>query len=372
MHDLLDQSSSKKVFMIMAGGTGGHIFPGLAVAEELQEKGYAIHWLGTRQGLESDLVPKNNLPISFLSVQGVRGKGIKALFLAPWRIIRSTLQAIHIMRKVKPIGVLGMGGFVAGPGSLAAKLLGIPLIIHEQNAVEGVTNRLAAPMAKKVLVAFPEAFAKSKKTIFTGNPVRKAILSQQKNNEEGKGVTKPLHLLVLGGSRGALAINEVVPEALYSLGKLVHVWHQTGAGHEEATQALYDKKALDGSNSVNAKVEPFIDEMEKAYQWADLVICRAGALTVAELANAGKAAILVPYPWHKDQQQYKNAEYLVKNKAAILIAQQELMPEKLSATLLEILDNRQLLQQMSKAAKQCAKPEAASTIANICKEIACG
>lgn len=362
--NLSDKDPSKPVFMIMAGGTGGHIFPGLAVADELMCRGFSIHWLGTHHGMEAELIPKYNLPISFLPVKGVRGKGIKALLMAPWRVLSSTFQAMRVMRKVKPVGILGMGGFVAGPGSLAAKMLGLPLVIHEQNAVEGMTNRLAAPMAKKILVAFPEAFSGSNKAIFTGNPVRRAIKPATVDRSGDHG--EPLRLLILGGSRGALAVNETVPEALSQLSNPVNIWHQTGANHEEKTQELYDEYQVD------ARIQPFIDDMADAYAWADLVICRSGALTIAELANAGKPSILVPYPWHKDQQQLRNAEYLVKNKAALLIQQKELTADKLAQAVEKLAANRKTLQSMSQAACTCAKPDAAERIATICEEVTCG
>ena len=359
-----DQNASDKVFMIMAGGTGGHIFPGLAVADELTEHGFSIHWLGTRQGMEAELIPGRKIPISFLPVKGVRGKGIKALLMAPWRIATSTLQAIRVMRRIKPVGALGMGGFVAGPGSLAAKLLGIPLLIHEQNAVEGMTNRLAAPMAKKILVAFPEAFANSKKSVLTGNPVRRSIQSTSSGDLTHS--DKPLRILVLGGSRGALIMNETLPKSASLMGCAVDIWHQTGANHQEKTQSLYEEYHL------NARVESFIDNMAEAYEWADLVICRSGALTVAELANAGKPSIFVPYPWHKDQQQLRNAEYLVNNKAALLLQQKELTAETLARMIEELSEDRLALQSMSQAALVCAKPDAAQTIATICEEVTCG
>ncbi|MCY4177706.1 MAG: undecaprenyldiphospho-muramoylpentapeptide beta-N-acetylglucosaminyltransferase, partial [Endozoicomonadaceae bacterium] len=266
--------TSEKVFLLLAGGTGGHIFPGLAVAEALQQRGFTIHWLGTKEGMEATLVPEHGFPVSFLSVKGVRGKGLKALLMAPWRILKSTVQAISVLRKLKPLAVLGMGGFVAGPGSLAAYLLRIPLIIHEQNAVPGMTNRLAAPMAKKILTGFPHILSGYKKTYYTGNPVRQMIQSGPPpylHSDHGR-----LRILVLGGSRGALIINQTMPRALALLDNPPEVIHQCGSDHETVTKKLYQ------DSGVMVKVIPFVNDMAKAYEWADIVICRSGALTVSE------------------------------------------------------------------------------------------
>lgn len=353
---------SGKVFLLMAGGTGGHIFPGLAVAEVLQQRGFTIHWLGTKEGMEADLVPKYGFPISFLPVKGVRGKGLKALLIAPWRILKSTLQALCILRKIKPVAVLGMGGFVSGPGSLAAYLLRIPLIIHEQNAVAGITNRLAAPMAKKILTGFPQVLSTYKKTLYTGNPVRNSIRINQ-TTADNVGPSS-LRLLVLGGSRGALIMNTTLPEALSKLDNPVEVIHQCGAGNEKKTTDLYQR------HHIVVKVTAFIDNMAQAYAWADLVICRSGALTVAELACAGKPSILIPYPWHKDQQQVRNAEYLVNHGAATIIEQKDLSTERLALVIKQISENKSSLKSMRQAAFCCAKPNAVTTIADICETTA--
>ncbi len=357
----------------MAGGTGGHIFPGLAVAEELKKRKISVCWLGTRQGMEAELIPKYDLPINFISVKGVRGKGLKALLAAPWRIIVSTFQSMSIMRKIKPMAVLGMGGFVSGPGALAAKLLRIPLVIHEQNAVEGLTNRLSAFLAKKILVAFPEAFSGSKKKVFTGNPVRHAIYSSQVSPSSETEKKTSFNILVLGGSRGALAINEVIPAMLNRLceyqkinpNETFNVWHQTGATLYKKAQQSYDRLKL------NVKVEPFITDIAAAYNWANIVICRSGALTVAELANVGKPSILIPYPWHKDQQQLKNAQYLEKHHAAIIIQQKKLTEDLLTSTIMQLFSDGDRLAKMSQSAIKCSKPDASITIAQICEEVLC-
>ncbi|MCK5894102.1 MAG: undecaprenyldiphospho-muramoylpentapeptide beta-N-acetylglucosaminyltransferase [Endozoicomonadaceae bacterium] len=349
------------VFIIMAGGTGGHIFPALAVADALQARRYTIHWLGTREGMESTLVPAHGFDITYMPVKGVMGNGIRSLVEAPFRIAVSVIKAMHVMRSLNVVGVLGMGGFASGPGCVAAKLLGIPLVIHEQNAVPGLTNKIASRwLASRVLEAFPGTFAADENVIFTGNPVRNTILAEPSDQPE----SGTLKVLVLGGSRGALAINECIPGALTKTHAPVDVWHQTGAGKVDETLAMYQRHGVTG------RVEAFIDDMGAAYRWSDLIVCRAGALTVAELASAGKPAILVPYPWHKDQQQLRNAHYLVDHKAAVLLEQSELN----NVTLAELLDKyaqqRQLLNDMGRAALACARPDAAEHVAMQCREVA--
>ncbi|WP_211824655.1 undecaprenyldiphospho-muramoylpentapeptide beta-N-acetylglucosaminyltransferase [Kistimonas asteriae] len=352
----------KPVFVIMAGGTGGHIFPALAVAEALQAQGYGIHWLGTRDGMESTLVPAHGFDISYMPVKGIMGNGMRAILQAPFRVTASVLKAIRVMRSMNVVGVLGMGGFASGPGGVAAKLLGIPLVIHEQNAVPGFTNKIASRFASRVLEAFPGTFDVTDKAIFTGNPVRNTILPESEDNARAG----PLKLLVLGGSRGALAINECIPAAMALAKAPVEVWHQTGAGKVDETQAIYEHCGVTG------RVEPFIDDMGAAYRWADIIVCRSGALTVAELANAGKPAILVPYPWHKDQQQLRNARYLVDRGAAVLLEQSELSDVKLAELLDKYAQERELLSKMREAALGCARPEATATVAQQCREVALG
>ena len=360
----------RPVFVIMAGGTGGHVFPALAVAEVLQTQGYAIHWLGTRDGMEFTLVPAHGFDISCMPVTGIMGNGVHAMLQAPFRVTVSVLKAIKVMRSMNVVGVLGMGGFVSGPGSIAAKLLGIPLIIHEQNAIPGFTNRIVARFASRVLEAFPGTFGADNKAVFTGNPVRNTILTEPEGSSgdnPGDDVkTGSLRLLVSGGSRGALMINECIPAALALVREPIQVWHQAGAGKVEETRAAYQRYGVTG------RVEPFIDDMGAAYRWADLVVCRSGALTVAELANAGKPAILVPYPWHKDQQQLHNARYLVDRGAAVLLEQSESSSTKLAALLDKYAQERELLQDMRQAALGCAYPEATAAVAQQCREVAIG
>jgi len=364
---MANQDSKLRV-LIMAGGTGGHVFPALAVADELKSRGVGIVWLGTRRGIEAEVVPRAGYDIAYISVTGLRGKGLLGWLLAPAKLLYALSQGVSVMRKIKPSAVLGMGGFVTGPGGLAAWLLRRPLLIHEQNAIAGLTNRLLTPLAKVVMEAFPKALGVSR-AIHTGNPVRASIGVEQ--NEELSVETKQqgrvgagLHMLVVGGSLGATALNEVVPQALSLLAseKRPSVWHQTGKRHIEMAQAHYKKQAL------SARVEPFIDDMAAAYEWADLVLCRAGALTVSELAIAGVASILVPYPYAVDDHQTANAKFLVDAGAAVLVQQSELTAETL-AKLLQDMDSKKI-NEMGVLAKKMAMPNATNMVADQCMECA--
>lgn len=357
--------------LIMAGGTGGHVFPALAVAEELRARGVTINWLGTGRGIENRLVPAANIALHLIKVEGVRGRGLIGLIKAPLLIIYALLQALSVIRQIKPDVVLGFGGFASGPGGLAAKLSGIPLVIHEQNAVAGTTNRLLAKVANKVLAAFPSAFGEGGSEQIVGNPVREQIknLAALQDRYADRAKQKlPLQLLVVGGSLGAKAINEFVPEALAELplDARPQVWHQTGKGHAEATTALYMQ------HQVNAKVAEFIDDMAAAYAWADVVVCRAGALTVSELMMAGVASILIPLPSAIDDHQTFNAKNLTEAGAGIALVQKDLTAAKLAALLLTELADRNHLMSMAEKAQQLAKPDAAAQVADICEEVARG
>ncbi len=368
----MNTSSGKKFsVLIMAGGTGGHVFPALAVAEELRARGATLNWLGTGRGIENRLVPAANIALHLIKVEGVRGRGLTGLVKAPFLIVYALLQALGVIRQVKPDVVLGFGGFASGPGGLAAKLSGIPLVIHEQNAVAGTTNRLLAKFAKKVLAAFPNAFGEACSEQVVGNPVReqiKNIPGVQDRYAERAQQKLPLQLLIVGGSLGAKAINELVPQALAELplDARPQVWHQTGKGHAEATTALYMQ------HQVNAKVSEFIDDMAAAYTWADLVICRAGALTVSELMMAGVASTLIPLPNAIDDHQTFNAKNLTEAGAGIALVQKDLTAAKLAALLLTELADRNQLKLMAEKAQQLAKPDAAAQVADICEEVALG
>lgn len=347
----------------MAGGTGGHVFPALAVADELRTRGVDVVWLGTRRGLEAEVVPRADIEIAFINVAGLRGKGLLGWIMAPVKLVYALWQGLNVMWKLKPRAVLGMGGFVTGPGGIAAWLARKPLLVHEQNAISGLTNRLLAPFASAVMEAFPQSIAVGK-AIHTGNPVRKNITALYQQSVQPRSINKPLHLLVVGGSLGAKALNEVVPQALsgFAPEERPSVWHQTGKKNIDAAQANYQ------SSGVEAKVVAFIDDMAEAYRWADLVICRAGAMTVAELAIAGVASVLVPYPYAVDDHQTSNAKYLTDNDAAILIQQKDLTVEALRGILREMSASR--LQQMAQAAHALALPEATRRVAEKCLEAA--
>jgi len=358
--------------MIMAGGTGGHVFPALAVADVLRKKGATVEWLGTPRGIENTLVPAANIDLHHIGIEGVRGRGLLGLAKAPYLILSAIFQAISIFRKVKPHVVIGFGGFASGPGGVAAKILRTPLVIHEQNAIAGTTNRLLSKIATKILAAFAGAFANAQNEVrVVGNPVRALIANlpipteRYQIREEKK---EPLHVLVLGGSLGAKAINELLPQAISNLPitqrPLVH--HQSGKNHLEATIANYMQ------HQVNAKVDAFVDDMAAAYAWADVVVCRAGALTVSELMAAGVAALLIPLPSAIDDHQSHNAAVLVRANAALVVAQQELTAEKLAVILLNELHERANLKRMATNARSLALPQAAETVANICVEVARG
>jgi UDP-N-acetylglucosamine--N-acetylmuramyl-(pentapeptide) pyrophosphoryl-undecaprenol N-acetylglucosamine transferase len=347
--------------LILAGGTGGHIYPALAVADELIARGCKVTWIGTRTGMEANIVPARGISMEWLSVAGFRGKGLSGKFLALWRVFLAVFQANCIITRLKPDLVLGMGGFVAGPGGLVAWLRRVPLIIHEQNRVPGTTNRLLMRLAKVRLEAFPGSFPEAVAAHCTGNPLRKEIVAAFASNrnvaERDRGV---LRILVLGGSQGAAALNETVPFALAELDACLEVTHQTGVRQLEETQTLYRQLKLD------ANVTAFVDDMSAAYQWADVAVCRSGAMTVSELMAAGLPAVLIPFPHAIDDHQTVNARYLADVKAAILLPQAELTAPRLAQELKQLIDSPALLVQMSQQAHSLAKTNAASEVAGIC------
>lgn len=352
--------------LIMAGGTGGHVFPALAVARELQHCGAQVSWLGTRAGIEAELVPQAGIEIDYISVSGLRGKGLLGWLMAPLRLVRALLQAMSVLRQRQPAAVLGLGGFASGPGGVAAWLSGRPLLIHEQNAVAGLTNRMLSRIAHQVLQAFPGAFPVSAKVTTCGNPVRTEIAALGDPQQRYAGRDGALRLLVIGGSLGAMALNETLPQALALLPAEQRplVRHQTGKRHLEQVRAHY------AAAGVNAELEPFIADMAAAYGWADLVLCRAGALTVSELAAAGVPAVLVPYPYAVDDHQTRNAQFLVAAQAAVLLPQPELNPTRLAALLeqygSDAADGRSTLRAMASAARQQAQPHATQVVAQAC------
>ncbi|NOX42203.1 MAG: undecaprenyldiphospho-muramoylpentapeptide beta-N-acetylglucosaminyltransferase [Gammaproteobacteria bacterium] len=366
----IDKHSKVKI-LIMAGGTGGHVFPALAVAEELRSSGVSVVWLGTRRGLESNIVPKAGFPISYISINGLRGKNTLTLLLAPFKLLLALIQSFYVLLSLKPNAVLGMGGFVTGPAGVVAWVLRIPLIIHEQNAIAGMTNRLLSKIASQIFQAFPGVFDDGSNVITVGNPVRTDIGNLHTPEERYNSRNGSLRLLVLGGSLGAVALNETVPPALGLISEKFRpiVFHQTGRDKQEDTEKFY-KYA-----HVQAKIVQFISNMSEAYQWADIVICRAGALTVAELEAAGVASILVPYPHAVDDHQTANAKSLTDAGAGLLIQQDKLTPRYLSDVLSsfakeDMTEVRERLLNMAQAAYKLATPDAAHEVAMWCKKAA--
>lgn len=360
------QTKPKHV-MMMAAGTGGHVFPALAVAKELQQQGIEVSWLATPTGMENRLLKNHNIPIYQIDIQGVRGNGAVRKLLAPFKILKATLSAMRYMKQLKVDAVAGFGGYVAGPGGLAARALGIPVIIHEQNAIAGFTNTQLSRIAKKVCQAFPDTFPESAKIVTTGNPVRKEIteiLSPSWRYQEREKAGLPLRILIVGGSLGAQALNERVPEALKQLNVPLNVYHQCGQNHAEATQARY----VDKPASLEVEVQPFIEDMAKAYSDADLIICRAGALTVTEIATAGVAAVFVPLPSAVDDHQTANARFLAKTGAAKICPQATLTPDSLKELLAPLM-NRQLLSEMAVKARQQAQPDATQHVVRLIQEL---
>jgi UDP-N-acetylglucosamine--N-acetylmuramyl-(pentapeptide) pyrophosphoryl-undecaprenol N-acetylglucosamine transferase len=347
----------------MAGGTGGHVFPGLAVASELVSQNWQIHWLGTPGRMEAQIVPQAGYPISFIDVVGVRKNGIVTLLLAPFKIIKATIQAHKVIKQFQPHVVIGMGGFASGPGGVAAWLNRLPLILHEQNAVPGLTNKLLSRIASKVLTGFDKTFPAQRLSLnpkysWVGNPVRREFAELPVKNN----VDLPLNLLVVGGSLGAQVLNETVPLALADI-KQINVRHQTGAGHLATVKDTYTQQAIDPDSY---EVTEFIDDIPAAYAWADLVICRAGALTVAEVAAAGVTAIFVPLPHAVDDHQTKNAQTLVDVQAAYLLPQRELTTPKLQELLQEFVLSPEILIEMGKRSKTVARLDAAREVAHCC------
>lgn len=346
--------------VIMAGGTGGHVFPGLAIAKALQEKNITVSWLGSVGGMETTLIPQHGIALHTLSIKGLRGKSLFQQLLFPFRLLHAIYQAQRFFKKTKPDLVLGMGGFVAGPGAIAAKLSGIPLVIHEQNSIAGMTNRWLAKIANKVLCAFPNTFPANRKAIVTGNPVRKEI-----ENITYAGHQDKLNLLIFGGSRGAQIFNEIIPQAIALLPGNVRptICHQSGTAQQKLTKINYEK------HQVAAEVIAFIDDMAKRYATADILICRAGALTLAEITAVGLPAILIPYPHAVDDHQTANAQYLVNNGAAILLPQSDLSAKKLSEILEDLLTHRDKRFAMAEASRALRKINVTEKIIEECYNI---
>ncbi len=351
--------------LIMAGGTGGHVFPGLAIAKRLRDQGVVVNWLGTQKGLEAKCVPEAGIPIHFIHISGFRGKGLKDKLFVPWRIGVALRQSMRIIRQFQPDVVIGMGGFVSGPGGIASWLLGKKLVIHEQNAKPGSTNKWLAKIANQVLEAFPGTFIKRRNVQTVGNPVRDEIAHLPAPQERFNHSDPVKRLLVLGGSLGAQAINELLPQALAQLPEKVRpmVLHQTGEKHLASALQAYQRAR------VTADIVPFIVEMDKAYAWADVVLCRAGALTIAELCAVGLGAILVPFPHAIDDHQTANAHFMVKEQAALLEQQAVLTETKLAGLLEELCNSSKKYIEMAKAAYALRQVDTTERIITVCKEI---
>lgn len=373
---------NKKV-LIMAGGTGGHIFPALCIAEDLMARGVSVEWLGTRQGMEAKVIPQASIPIHFISISGLRGSSLLRKIMAPFVIFVAVMQAVKKLLAIKPNCVLGMGGFASGPGGVAAWMLRKKLVIHEQNAIAGASNQLLFPLAYTVMEAFSGAFArkreltsnpfirpliKSGREVHVGNPVRADILAVPAPEARLQDRSGPLNLLILGGSLGAVSINKLIPQMLSQMspGERPRVWHQCGSRNVNETFEMYRQQNLELSDDI--RVEGFIADVAEAYAWADLVVCRAGALTVAELTNVGLASILIPYPYAVDDHQTENARYLSDADAAFLIQQSDLNVEKLQAIVRRFTDDRQSLMEYAQAARSLAQPRATELASTLCIE----
>lgn len=350
-----------RTIMIMAGGTGGHVMPGLAVAQAMRARDWAVVWLGNPSGMEATLVPRHGIPMRWVRFGGVRGKGLLTRLVLPLALLRAFWQSLRALRAVRPAVVLGLGGYIAFPGGMMAALLGVPLVLHEQNAVAGLTNRVLARVADRVLVAFPGALPDAE---WVGNPVRAEIAALPAPAERFAGRSGPLRLLVVGGSLGAKALNDTVPQALSLLprGERPAVTHQSGRAHREALEDAYRHAGVD------ATLVEFIDDMAGAYACADLVICRAGAMTVAELAAAGVASVLVPFPHAVDDHQSANARYLSERGAALLLAQAQMTPDRLAGLIREL--DRERLLAMATLAREAARCDAAERVAGVCESVA--
>ncbi len=353
-----------RTLLIMAGGTGGHIFPALAVADVVRERGWKVVWLGARGGMEERLVPSRGYQTVWIRFSGVRGKGLLRQIFLPVTLLIAFWQSAQAIFRHRPDVVLGMGGYAAFPGGMMAALLGKPLVIHEQNAIPGLANRVLAGVADRVLAAFPDAFSGRVDVVWSGNPVRADIVNLPPPEARFGNRSGPLRVLVVGGSLGAKALNELVPQALglLSAAERPRVTHQGGAAHAEALRAAYRAAGVD------AEILAFIDDMASRYGETDLVICRAGATTVTELAVAGVGSILVPFPHAVDDHQTRNAGYLADRGAALLMPQHELTPQSLSAALRGL--TRARLLEMARAARAVGKPDAAQKVADLCMELA--
>ena len=357
-------SREKSSVLIMAGGTGGHIFPGLAVAEKLRQCGVDVRWLGAQGGMECLKVPPAGIPLDVVAISGLRGKGAGRWLSMPWKLLRAVYQAFTLIGEHTPCCAISFGGYAAGPGGLAARLRGIPLLVHEQNRIPGMTNQVLARFAKRVLQAFPGTWDEKLEPESCGNPVRKSVTDLHAPASRMAGRQGAIRILVTGGSQGARALNLLLPEALTLLppDPGFEVRHQAGKNRDDETRGAYRKAGIE------AEISEFIDDMAEAYGWADIVVCRSGALTVSELAAAGVAAILVPFPYAVDDHQTRNAEFLVEAGAAVLMPETGITAELVADILLSLAVDRKNLVQMAENARTVSVPDSAERVAGLCME----
>ncbi|MGI2259614.1 undecaprenyldiphospho-muramoylpentapeptide beta-N-acetylglucosaminyltransferase [Shewanella sp. GXUN23E] len=363
------ETTVEKRILVMAGGTGGHVFPALAVAKALAKQGWQVRWLGTADRMEARLVPQYGFDINFIDIKGVRGNGLIRKLAAPFKILRSIMQAREVIKEFKPDVVLGMGGFASGPGGVAAKLAGVPLVLHEQNAIPGMTNKLLSRIATKVLCAFDNGTFVGLRddAQVVGNPIREELMQLGSEPRVCRDEAA-LKVLVVGGSLGAKVFNDLMPQVVAVLSKQqsITVWHQVGRDNEQQVLASYQQLNQDGG----VKVAEFIDDMEAAYRWADVVVCRSGALTVSELAAVGLPSLLVPYPHAVDDHQTLNAKVLVDAGAAFLLPQPIVNVDKLADKLQMLASDRQELVRMGQRARAVAVLDSTTRVADICKSLA--
>jgi len=359
----------QRTLMVMAGGTGGHVFPGLAVAHLMQAWGWKVVWLGNPAGMEATLVPKHGIPMEYVRFGGVRGKGLKTKLMLPVNLLRACTQSLSVLRRVKPDVVLGMGGYITFPAGVMTALSGRPLVLHEQNSIAGLANKVLAKLAKRVLVAFPNALPHGE---WTGNPIREELARANAPKARYAQRGGRLNVLVVGGSLGAAALNEVVPRALALLGadERPRIVHQAGARHIDSLRENYAAAGLqaDVGEHPDVALVPFIDDMTSAYEQADLVICRSGAMTVSEISAVGVAALFVPFPYAVDDHQTTNAAFLAGNGAALVVQQRDLSAEKLADWLRS--QTRESLAEMAERSRSLAKPDATEQVARICASVA--
>ena len=357
--------TKKITVLIMAAGTGGHVFPALSIVESLRKQSVNVEWLGTPSGMENSLLAATDIPLHQIPIKGLRGSGLVRKLTSPFMLCMAFFQSFNVIRRVRPDCVLGMGGFICGPAGLAAKLLRKPLLIHEQNAVAGLTNNLLSKVSTKVFEAFPNTFNEQVNAVHTGNPLRAEIFNIDKAEVEVNS-NSMLKLLVLGGSQGSASINKVIPEiaANWTESGILSIRHQTGGATLQETAQHYQKLGIQLNN--NLVLEPFINDMASAYKWADIVICRSGASTVSELAAIGLPSILVPYPHHKDQQQLLNAQWLANNGAASVVTQADFSVKTVLPQLVKLQKDRNLLKEIGAKAKRLSINNAGEIIASEC------